>query len=234
MPKRKLEAALSAIDWDANMADFLSDPRSDALVQACLRLATWAYQIEEADAGNPAISFVREMQISGQHVAVLLSLGLYKPAASAMRAALESALYYTYFRSHLIELATLKRDAEYYIDKREILEYHVQHTDRFKQNSNVLNLNGPLKAWYSNISAVVHGQIPGSWTSYTSIRDIKHNQDSLKIAVDTFTECENLIKKLFLSTIAPALWSYFSSPAKQQFLLGLPGNQKSALMLDKA
>jgi len=234
MPKQKLEQALAAINWQANLDGFLNDELSTRLANAILELATWAHQIEEADTHNPALSFVREMQISGQNVAVLLSLGLYKPAASAMRTAMESALYYTYFRDHPVELATLNRDPEYYISKSDIVKYHEEHTKRFKIISGEINLNGPLMKWYSEISAIVHGQIPGAWNSYTSIRDIKYSERSLSIAVDKFVECQQIVGKLFLATIAPTLWRSFSTPAKEKFLHGMPGKQKAMLGLDRA
>src|SRR5262245_26782443 len=107
-PVDTLAQVLRAVDWSAHIELFLgSRVEAERIVDCSLRLATLSKQFESADRGNPALSFIREMQVSSQYVVVLTALALYKPAASAMRCMLESALYYTYFRCHPSELATL-------------------------------------------------------------------------------------------------------------------------------
>ena len=112
------------ITWKSSLKD---DEATAKIAAANLRLAVWALQLENADAGNPALSFVREMQIGGQHVTALVALSLYKPAAARIRSVFECALYYTYFRTHPSELQTLIRDPEYFVDKQELIDYHKKH-----------------------------------------------------------------------------------------------------------
>jgi hypothetical protein len=105
MTAHKFAAAIGSVDWNQNVAEFLKDahPATD-LENANLRVAQWARQFEIVDNGNPALCFIREMQVASQNVAVLTALSLYKPAAGSMRAMLETALYYSYFRTHHSEL----------------------------------------------------------------------------------------------------------------------------------
>jgi hypothetical protein len=106
----KLKDTLLSINWTANINSFINDGSAiESVVSANYKTAIWARQFEIADKGNPALAFVREMQIASHNVCVLAGLSLYKPAAGAIRAMVESALYYSFFRMHLTELETLAR-----------------------------------------------------------------------------------------------------------------------------
>lgn len=226
---------MKAVKWDDNVEVFLKDDEATAKIAAAnLRLAVWALQLENADAGNPALSFVREMQIGGQHVTALVALSLYKPAAARIRSVFECALYYTYFRTHPSELQTLIRDPEYFVDKQELIDYHKKHSARFTDVQQSLGLVSQQKKWYSKTSAVVHGQIPGTWIDHTSIAQIKPIKKTQDLAINLFTEGVELVNKLLLCTVGLLLWDRFSTTAKKQLLSGLSGDQKKALGLDAA
>jgi hypothetical protein len=235
MPHDKLKAALTAVDWNKNVATFLSDEATiKEVANRNLRIAIWAKQIEIADQGNPAICFVREMQIAGQHVAALMGLALYKPAAASMRNMLEAGLYYTYFRTHSSELATLVRGTEYYIDKRGILEYHKTHTLSFIDHQRKLGLVSRLEDWYSRVSSVIHGQIPGTWIEHKSIAEISPIKTAQALVHSEFKEGEEVLHRLLLCTVGKSLWDAFSSSAKKELLKGLSGELKAELGLDPA
>jgi hypothetical protein len=235
MPVAKLNAALTAVDWNKNVATFLaSGTAAQAIAKANLRIAIWSKQLENADKGNPALCFVREMQMAGSHVAALVALALYKPAAASMRAMLETGLYYTYFRTHHSELATLVRSPGYFVDKRELIDYHKQHTDRFTELQGALGLVSRLEKWYSNVSAVVHGQIPGTWIEHKALANTAPIDVTEKIVVAEFLEGTEVLHRLFLCTAGRLLWDGFSSQAKKELLHGLPGSLRMALKLDIA
>jgi hypothetical protein len=235
MPHRKLGEALNAVDWNNNVAVFLSDAVvTKATAARNLRIAIWAKQLEMSDEGNPALCFVREMQIAGQHVVALTALALYKPAASSMRTMVEAALYYTYFRTHPSELATLVRDAEYFVDKRELLEYHKNHTPDFSKLQQKLGLVSRLESWYSRVSAVVHGQIPGAWIEHKTIGEISPIKATQNLVFSEFREGEEILHRLFLCTVGKLLWDTFSTAAKKELLRGLPGQLRASLALDMA
>src|SRR5580698_6400361 len=105
MPSSHLISALAAVNWNDNAAVFCGDAQAVSACEAVNhRLAVWAQQLEDADRGNPALSFVREMQAAGHAVPALAALALYKASASSMRAVLDTALFYTFFRTHPCEL----------------------------------------------------------------------------------------------------------------------------------
>ncbi|MBP1097475.1 hypothetical protein [Bradyrhizobium diazoefficiens] len=235
MPHAKLGAALTAVNWNGNVAALLSDvPITKAISARNLRVAIWAKQLEISDYGNPALCFVREMQIAGQHVAVLMALALYKPAAACMRTMLETGLYYSYFRTHQSELATLVRDPEYFVDKKALLEYHKNHTPNFVELQRKLGVVSRLETWYSRVSAVVHGQIPGAWMQHQTIAEIAPNKATQNLTISEFQEGEEILHRLFLCTVGRLLWDTFSVAAKKELLRGLPGALKAALALDAA
>jgi hypothetical protein len=235
MPVSKLAAALGAVSWTGNISSLLADSAAaEKLALSNLRLATWARQFEIADNGNPALCFIREMQISGQNVAVLIALSLYKPAAASMRGALEAVLYYSYFRTHPSELETLARRTGFYLDKNEIFEYHKEHTIDFTKFQQKFGLVSRLGEWYARISAITHGQIPGEWVEHTSVADIKAIKSTQDTVIDSFTDGVEIIHFFLLCTAGRQLWQVFSTQAKRQLLKGLPGDIRKALELDLA
>jgi hypothetical protein len=231
-----LKKALLSVNWNANVKAFLEDEISlpEKMSQGNLRLAIWAKQFEEIDSSNQALPFIREMQLAGYDAVTLTSLALYKPAAAAMRTMLESSLYYTYFRNHPAELATLVRDTGFYVEKSELLDYHKIHTPNFSERQKVFGLIIKLNQWYKRISSLAHGQMPGDWRTYTSLAEIQPIKETLPIVVETFTEGVEIIHHLFLCTVGGELWHDFSSDAKRKLTKGISSDKKMILGLDSA
>lgn len=233
MPSKHLKTALASVDWNANVKVFLENEETTEKVEkANLRIAVWAKQLESADEGNPALSFVREMQTAGHLVAACLSLALYKAAAGSIRSLLENALYYTFFRSHKNELITLARNPKYFVDKNDILEFHKVHTIDFAATQQSLSLVQDLEVWYSHISSIVHGQLPGKWNSQINLADIAHDTKIMAAAVQLFSEGETLVHRLFLCTVSRELWDFFSQTGKAKLIAGLDGKHKDLLKID--
>lgn len=235
MPVEKLAQALQSVDWSSNVAEFLTHaPLCERMVQCNTRLAIWSKQLEIVDKGNAALPFIREMQSSGHHVAVLASLALYKPAAAATRTVFETALYYTYFRTHPCELTTLVRDENFFVQKSELIDYHRKHTRDFAAHQGCFNLVGSMNKWYNRVSSIVHGQIPGIWSTHRSVSEIAPDGKSMEEVVETFREGEEIVHHLLLCTVGVEMWDAFSSAAKKELLAGIPGSKRAALGLDSA
>jgi hypothetical protein len=149
MSHKKLLDALSNFDWGKNLESFSKNIPAMTKVYECnYKLAIWSKQFENVDSKNPALSFIREMQNAGYHVVILISLALYKPAAASMRIVFETALFYSFFRTHLCELSTLIRDENYFMQKADIINYHKIHTDKFIELQSKFNLINRLDKWY--------------------------------------------------------------------------------------
>ena len=227
-----LKKAIRAVNWNENAAQFAVDEALVDRVATCnYRLALWAKQLESADHANQALPFVRDMQASGQYVAALIALALYRPAAYGMRSVFEAALYYTYLRTHPAELRTLVRDPSFFLWKNDVVEYHKKHTEGFSERQHALGLLSDLETWYSHISAVAHGQTPGSWVRHTSLSDVKHHPHIVSSAVEGFEGGVDLVCRLFLCTVAPNLWDGFTAAAKEKLLRGIPAEKKAVLGL---
>jgi hypothetical protein len=223
----KLQTALSSVNWANNVNALLSDAGASQRLADCnMRLAIWARQFENTDKGNPALAFIREMQIAGQSVTVLVALSLYKSAASSIRTVLETGLYYSYFRDHPAELATLARGGGYFVEKREIIDFHKRHTPDFSSIQQKLGVVSRIDNWYSAISAIVHGQIPGTWVDYKGVADIAPIKSTEGAVIDFFGRGEDAVHRLFLCTVGRQLWHGFSSQAKAKLLSGLTGEEK--------
>lgn len=235
MSADKLKNALDPEKWTTNCNWLLLQAEAlDRIHQPCSRLGIWAAQLEPADKGNPALCFVRAMQIEGHHVAALLSLALYKPALSCARTMVECALYYSYFRTHPVELGTLASKSAFYLDRTEITRFHKNHTPRFAATESALGLLSRLDDWYKRVSAIVHGQIPGGWYLYSGLSEIRHDPDTLERAIHEFERGEQIIHGLLLCTVAPDLWADFAVTAKRKLLKGLSAAEKAALTLTPA
>jgi hypothetical protein len=233
MTESPLAPALTSVNWNALVQEFLLDDNSATIVyNGVQRVAIWSFEIQQCEAGNPALAFVREMQASALSVTATLALGLYKSAAASMRAIVESALYYSYFRTHPAELHTLSADGTYYLSRKEIVDYHKLHTRNFLRGQEKLGFLSKLEKWYSEISAIVHGQIPGVWTS-GNISDTKYSPAVLSAAVEKLDEAISLVDHLFLTTVAPEVWESISPASKTKFTRGLSADQKLRLGLSR-
>jgi hypothetical protein len=228
-----LRMALGGIDGKGLTAQFLANPEAVTTVaENCERLALWTNALRVADPDNQAAPFLLEMQRSSHDVAALLALALYVPAAAAMRASCETALYYTYFRSHLAELTTLATKADYYISKAEILAFHEIHSSSYRHASRDFGFPGALNSWYSSVSRIVHGQLPGRWGRRLALEDTKHDQSILKAALETFTKGVQVTHTLLLLTAGAELWGRVHHEAKKALLKGIPAPQRAVLGLD--
>ncbi len=235
MTVAQLSAAIKGVNWSGSVASFTAESASlERLDSACTRLAVWAAQLELADKGNPALSFVRAAQASAHHVVATCALALYRASAASIRSIVENGLYYTYFRTHPVELSTLVRDSAYYVTRSDLIAFHKTHTPEFKTLQDKLGYVGRLETWYSQISAIVHGQIPGTWVEHGSLEGIKFHAGTLAIVADQMKSAEQLLHELLLLTVGRELWDKFSSPSKKTLLSGVAGEIKTALKLDKA
>jgi hypothetical protein len=228
-----LSNALNAVDWQDNVAFFVRARPLVRRIAACnYRIAVWAKQYVSIDTQNPAISFVHEMQQSGFHVAALAALALYRPAAAAIRTSVEAGLYYTYFRTHPAELATLARASGYFISKKELLDYYKTHSRGFPRHSKLLQQPSRFVTWYAQISSVIHGQLPGKWGQLTALSAAKPDAEILEELVLSFESGVNNLNDLFVLTAGRDLWPKFSPQSKLFLLNKIPLVKRRALQMD--
>lgn len=235
MPAAQLTSALTAVDWNANVQQLLPQTARMKQIADCnYRLAMWSSQFEAIEKDNAALCFVRAMQTAGHHVAALTALALYKPAAASIREVVEDALYYSFFRTHSAELATLASEPTYFITKADILDYHKLHTRKFVELQGKFGLVSRLAKWYGEVSAIVHGQLPGKWVEHTALAQIKHSNAILDIVIEKFRQGEELVHHLFLCSCGREIWDYVPTPSKRKLSSGLSGDIKAALEIDTA
>ncbi len=226
-----LPTVLTSIDWAKNVAEFIAATDVvNAIEAGCHHISVWNAELSFQDIDCPALAFLQEMKASLFFVPACMAVGLYKPAASSMRAAVENALYYTYFRSHASELRTLAQNTKYYVSKRQIIDFHSIHTPEFKTKQQDVGFVDQLEAWYSAISSIVHGQIPGVWSS-KSLKDSSFSYDLSLSAKDQFEKAVHLIRYLFLLTTPVELWEGMNPVSRTLFLKGLPGQHKAVFAL---
>ena len=229
---QKLIAALSSVDWRSNVDAFGSLPDlTERLAKINYRLALWSGELETVDRGNFALGFIREAQTAGHHVACLMALALYKPGAASMRSIVDCVLQYSYFRVHPSELATLRRDERFFMDKKTILDYHRQHTDGFTEKQQALGLISRLDAWYSKTSAIIHGQEPGKWVTHRKVEEISFSKEVCELGIAEFEEAGQIVNRILLCTMEEADWRKVNQERKREFLKGLKGKEKNALGL---
>ena len=231
----KLVRALSSVDWKDNVDAVCKAGDVIAVLHSSIsKVAVLAQQIQVLDEGNPALPFVKEMQLAGHDVVRCTALSLYKPAAAALRSMLECALYYSYFRTHPVELKTLVRDKKYYLGKSEIISYCQLHVEGWSRRQADIGLVGRLEEWYSKVSAIVHGQLPGHWRDIVSIEGTRHHPDLLRELCVFVEQCADIIRDFFLCVFLCESWAFVEADAKRELLKGVSASYRSNLKLDKA
>lgn len=228
-----LKSALGAIDSNSLIAEFVSDRAVvECVADSCELLALWCNELISCDPENLACPFLMEIQRASHDVAALLALALYVPAAASMRASCEAALYYSYFRTHSTELATLASCPSYFISKKEIIEFHKDHTVGYQKGHKIFGFPGILDRWYSQTSAIIHGQLPGTWGRRLALADTRHDSIILNTAVTEFRVGVSIINLFLLMTAGFENWSNIHHTAKMRFLKGLSPEDRAALCLD--
>lgn len=229
-----LKLELSKIDWQANIDAALAAPALADKIDLCAkRNAIWIVQISLAEPNNPAKPFLVEVASLSQQAPALACCGYYRSAVSSARSIVESALYYTYFRSHPRELASLLRDPKYYISKGDVLDFHRQHTVNFNSYQTRLGLVSNLDLWYQKVSAITHSQIPGAMTGGLNLSDIKYEHTLFSQSMDMIFDAWVIVEALFFSTLSQELWRLFAPDAKDQLTKGMSADTRAALGLDK-
>ena len=224
-----LADALNDVQWLDSVTNFVADATSlQKIERGCRLVSIWNQELSFQYCHNPALSFLQEMKASLFFIPACFAVGLYKPAASSMRSAVENALYFSYFCDHAVELQTLVRDKSFYISKKKIVEYHLLHTPFFKDKQEAIGLSSELESWYSEISAIIHGQIPGVWSSQ-ALKDTAHNAKALKVALREFSRAIQIINYTFLLTVPEEIWEGMSSSARQFLLSGMSSARKIVL-----
>ncbi len=229
-----LRTELLKVDWKSNIVAALSDANIAGKIDLCAkRNAIWLTQVISAEPGNPAKPFLVEVMALSQQAPALACCGYYRSAVSSARSIVESALYYTFFRSHPLELASLLRDQKYYISKGDVLDFHRQHTLNFNSYQARLDLISSLELWYQKVSAVTHSQIPGAFTGGINLSDIKFDNELFSQSMDMIFDAWEIVEALFFSTLSQELWRLFAPDAKDQLTKGMAGDTRAALGLDK-
>ena len=228
-----LRSALQAVNPNLLLAEFIQhDDHLQSIADGCAKIAIWSNTLSSVEPENPARPFLAEMQRASHDVAILVATALYVPAATAMRSALETALYYSYFRSHSAELTTLATLPNFYLSKKEILDYHKIHSPFYREYARDFGYPTRLEEWYSRISAIIHGQIPGTWGRRLAIAEMAHDDSVMQDSVISFTDGVDVIHRLFLLTAGAELWGAFHHESKRALSAGIPPDLRSKLNLD--
>lgn len=230
---KTLSQTLENLDWNANVISLLQDIELvNHLDEECRTLALWVTGFIKYNKDSNANAFAFQMLSASQHAIALISLGLYTPAAGSLRGMFESALYFLYFRNHPLELQTLIRDTDYYIQKSEILEFFSKHTPEFISKQQNLGLISKINQWYKDVSSVIHAQIPGSWGGPKDLNTATQNLTIAKNIAKSHTQAVTIINQLFLITVGTEIWGSISVDSRKVFLKGIQPSNKRTLKLD--
>ena len=108
------------------------------------------------------------------------------------------------------------------------------HTKGFTEKQQVLGLLAKLDKWYSETSAIIHGQLPGKWVTHTNLREIGYDENVCELGIKRFEEAGDIFNRMLLCTVNQSFWYRFTKDSKKEFLRGLKGKEKDALDLTVA
>lgn len=222
-----LQDKLAQIDWTAITTNSLKENSGFSDIQAsCKVMTTWLNELCELYEGNYALSFLKEAYVSINDYSTSMSIALYKLSAASMRTILESILYYSYFKDHPKELHTLINDSSYYLTRSDILEYHYKHTNNFKVGSRELNLISSMDNFYSEVSAIIHGQIPGVWQPNVKLDNRSHCKKTFNASVEHFKSLASIINHFLILHLTEEEWQSINIRSRELFLKGLKPQAK--------
>ena len=221
--------SLQTVDWNQNVDDFRNHSSSiNSFERGCHLIAVWAHELRVQHYDNPAVAFLMEMQASASTVPPCVSLGLYKPGAVSMRSALENSLYFSYFATHPSELHSQVSGVDYYATKTGIVDFHKKHTVGFADKQKAIGLLSELESWYSEISAIIHGQKPGTWSN-RSLVNTAFDKELDDLSSEAFSRCVAIINMIFLTTTPDEIWEGFNTQSRRRFLKGFSRQKKAVI-----
>lgn len=147
-----------------------------------------------------------------------------------MRSMVECALYYSFFRQHPQELHTLVRNSKFYASKKQIIHHHGLHVAGYHDLNLKLHFEEKLNDWYGEVSAIVHGQIPGVWTS-KSLSDTAPLYAGATAPTKLFERAVEIVQLTLLITIENEEWEGINPKSRMILQKGLSKQQKAALNL---
>lgn len=226
----ELQNKLAQINWGAIVDDSLNEDSGFSDIQtSCKIITTWLNELCDLYENNYALSFLKEAHVSINDYCTSMSIALYKLSAASMRTILESILYYSYFKDHPKELHTLINDSSYYLTRSDILEYHYKHTHNFKNACKELNLISSMDNFYSEVSAIIHGQIPGVWQPNVNLDNRSHCSQTFSCSIEHFKTLVRIINHFLILHLTEEEWQSINIRSRELFLKGLKPKTKKEI-----
>jgi hypothetical protein len=212
------QSVLKNINWNHKRDAFFTDHDGLLILENHHQiLAHWSRALETIYSDSPALPFIREAQVSAQDFICVCSLGLYKNSASSIRTIFESTLYFSYFKDHLVELASVTRN-KFHLSRSKIINYHIEHTPNFGNLYSSSNLEQTLDKMYSEVSNIVHSSQPGIWHQSEILGKKEYNKAIAKEAILLFKKTINVINLLLLCTLTYEEWITINPVSRKLFL----------------
>ena len=90
-----------------------------------------------------------------------------------------------------------------------------------------------LDSWYSKVSAIIHGQIPGHWSKSLAISESSHSDEFLRDTVKFAVDCANISRDVIICAFMDDLWRFVETDAKRELLRGTSAEYREKLKLDR-
>lgn len=169
--------------------------------QASGLLLAWLQYLQSSELTGVADDFIAGVKSALLEVAACTSLGLVRPALFSMRAQIDMALAWLYFKDHKVEWQLVCESGDGFKLKSDVLRYLDEHVDGFSARVAILKQarTRSQEDPYRLLSAHVHSQ---SSKAIPSVLDLKSAVGDSKLCDDCARlqfECSEYVSDILLS-----------------------------------
>lgn len=216
--------ALASLPLDkAKAVEFARSAEGRRLEATFLPIITWCTELERLNKANPANFLLAGTYSEIIYICALLPFCFYRSAYMSLRSVIDEVLAYSYYMTHPVELRTACQKEGFYLTKERFWSYHMEHTPDFGKLASATGIATESNQLYSDLSRIVHAQVPDHVCTITAFSDIQFNlqavRDFLKVQQRT---CRML--GVFALIVFRELFRDLTIEAKRTVLRGMSGD----------
>lgn len=161
----------------------------------------WMDYLKQSELTGCCDEILDSLRATAVEASGCISLGLVRPAIFALRAQIDAAVAWLYFKDHPVEWDHLIRTGEGFKSRGEILEFFTKCVDKFSQRFSILSAHKKrtVDQPYRLLSAHIHGQSKQVVPTFKNLEAMVYPENRCKEAVKLQVEVAEYISDIFFA-----------------------------------
>lgn len=197
---------------------FAASKEADLLVSSFDKTLCWCNGLNQVFKLNSARIHLLGAASEIVNILALVPFHFYRQGIISLRIILDEVLAFSYFESHPKEFKTLICDADFYISKTYIHDFHRKHSWSRIDNVKLDVWNG-IESQYKELSRIIHAQTPEQISLATSFQSFSHSKAQMNLLIDSARKNDEAVA-IFLASIYQNEFNEFTHEFKKAIIKG--------------